>query len=140
MRFMIASTTAPNSTLDAPMTDAIFDAYMKFNEELSKAGVLVVSEGLNPAGARARVEVKNGERVVVDGPYAETKELVGGFYIVEVKSKEEAVRWAMRCPVGMPSADVLEIHQLTGSGDLPPGLLERVAKIAPTWVKSFQKT
>ena len=139
MRFMIASTTAPNSKLDAPMTDSLFDAYMKFNEELSKAGVLVASEGLNPAGARARIEVKNGERVVVDGPYSESKELVGGFYIVDVKSKEEAVRWAMRCPIGMASADVLELHQLTGADDLPAELVDRVKKIAPTWAKTFSR-
>lgn len=139
MRFMIAATTAPSSTLDAPMTDAIFDAYMKFNEELAKAGVLVVSEGLNPAGARARVEVKNGERIVVDGPYSESKELVGGFYVIDVKSKDEAVKWALRCPVGMASADVLEIHQLTGAEDLPPGLIDRVKKVAPTWAKSFAR-
>lgn len=137
MRFMIASTTAPNSNRDAPVSDALFDAYMKFNEELAKAGVLVVSEGLNPAGARARIEVKNGERIVVDGPYSESKELIGGFYVIEVKSKDEAVRWAMRCPVGMASADVLEIHQLTGGDDLPPGLLDRVKKVAPTWAKTF---
>lgn len=139
MRFMIAATTAPDSNLNAPMTDEVFDAYMKFNEELAKAGVLVVSEGLNPAGARARVEVKNGKRRVVDGPYAETKELVGGFYVIEVKSKEEAVAWALRCPVGMASADVLEVHQLTGEGDLPPEIIERVKKVAPTWLAQLQR-
>lgn len=137
MRFMIASTTSKDSNLEAPMTDALFDAYMKFNEEMTKAGVLVVSEGLNPAGARARIEVKAGKRVVVDGPYAESKELVGGFYVIEVKSKEEAVQWALRCPTGMASADVLEVHQLTGGDDIPAQMLERVKQVAPTWYGSF---
>ena len=139
MRFMIAATTAPDSKTDAPMTDALFDAYMRFNEELQKAGVLVASEGLNPAGARARIQVKNGKRVVIDGPYAESKELVGGFYVIDVKTKEEAVAWALRCPVGMASADVLEVHQLTGEGDIPPELMKRVEAVAPTWLKTLRK-
>jgi hypothetical protein len=139
MKFLLTSTTAASSKLDAPMTDAIFDSYMKFNEELSKAGVLIASEGLNPAGARARFEVKNGKRVLTDGPYTESKELVGGFYVIEAKSKEEAIQWALRCPVGMPSADVLELYQLTGENDLPPELVQRIEQIAPTWVKTFKK-
>src|SRR5258706_10736951 len=82
MRFLIAATTGEDSTREAPMTDAVFDAYMKYNEELSRAGVLIASEGLNPAGARARLEVKGGKRVLTDGPHTETKELVGGFYVI----------------------------------------------------------
>lgn len=139
MRFMIASTVDPKkTTLEQPMTDALFDAYMKFNEDLATAGVLVASEGLNPAGVRAQVVVKNGVRVATDGPFTETKELVGGFYIIDVKSKDEALKWALRCPVGMASADVLELHQLTGAEDLPPELIARVEKMAPTWSKSFK--
>lgn len=139
MRFMIASTTGKDSDTSAPMTDGLFDAYMKFNEDLTQAGVLVVSEGLNPAGARARVEVKKGKRVLIDGPYTESKELVGGFYVIEVPTKEEAIQWALRCPVGMASADVLEIHQLTGEQDIPAELMKRVEAVAPKWMASLKK-
>ncbi|MBL8952908.1 MAG: dehydrogenase [Myxococcaceae bacterium] len=139
MRFMIAAHNDGNKPAAVEMTNEIFDSYMKFNEELHKAGVLVAAEGLNPAGIRARVEVKGGKRVVVDGPYAETKELVGGFYVIEVKSKEEALAWAQRCPMGLGTDNVLDIHQLTGADDLPAEIVERVRKVAPTWSKTFEK-
>ncbi len=70
--------------------------------------------------------------MVVDGPFAESKELVGGFYIVDVKSREEAIEWALRCPTGMGSDDVMEIRPLTGEDDLPPNLRELIKKVAPT--------
>src|SRR5262245_18528725 len=101
MRFIMTAKPGENSKQlnpNAPMDEALFSAYMRFNEEMYKAGVLVASEGLNPGGRGARVEVKKGRRAVVDGPFAESKELVGGFFIMEVKSLEEAIEWALRCP------------------------------------------
>jgi hypothetical protein len=83
--------------------------------------------------------VKRGRRTVVDGPFAESKELVGGFYVVEVASLDEAIGWAMRCPTGLGFDDVLEIRQLTGEGDLPPQLLDLITKAAPTWSATFVK-
>ncbi len=141
MRFMITAGPGEHSKDDAqePFDQDLFAAYMKFNEDMAKAGVLVVSEGLNPAGRKARVEVKGGVRTVVDGPFAETKELLGGFYMIEVSSLDEAISWAMRCPVGMGSADVLQIHQMTTGEDIPPPLLELIAQVAPTWSASFTK-
>ena len=68
----------------------------------------------------------NGKRYVVDGPFAESKELVGGFYLIEVDSLDEAVAWALRAPSGFGSDDVLEVRQLTGAEDLPPDLLQRI--------------
>src|SRR5688572_20561816 len=112
MRFLIAANRGDNKPRDVQVTDALFDAYMKFNEDLHQAGVLVASEGLNPKGMRARIGVKNGKRVMVDGPFAESKELVGGFYVIDVKTKEEALEWAKRCPVGLGTDDVLDIFQL----------------------------
>jgi hypothetical protein len=109
---------------------------MRFNEEMHLAGVLVASEGLNPAARGARVAVSNGKRHVVDGPFAESKELVGGFYIVDVKSLDEAIQWALRAPCGMGADDVLEIRQLTGAGDLPPEVLAIIKSAAPTWSAS----
>jgi hypothetical protein len=140
MRFIITSTTDATSKTDAPMSDELFKAYMKFNEELHTAGVLVASEGLLPGTPGARVVAAGGKRKVVDGPFAESKELVGGFYVIEVPSLEEAKAWALRCPVGMASADVLEIRQLTGSTDIPPAYMELAASVAPNWVASFKKT
>src|SRR5215510_13245067 len=129
MRFIITTRPAENSnpqTPDASFDEALFTAYMKFNEEMHKAGVLVAAEGLNPAGRGARVQVKNGKRTVVDGPFAESKELVGGFYILEVPSLEEAIAWALRAPTGLGFDDVMEIRPLTSEEDLPPEMIELV--------------
>jgi len=109
---------------------------MRFNEEMHQAGVLVASEGLNPAAKGARIAVENGKRYVVDGPFAESKELVGGFYLIEVSSLDEAIQWALRAPSGFGKDDILEIRQLTGAEDLPPEILQIIAEAAPTWSAS----
>lgn len=142
MRFIITAQPGKNTTPpdpNAPLDEKLFTDYMRFNEEMHKAGVLVASEGLNPAGKGARIEVSKGKRTVVDGPFTESKELVGGFYIIEVDSQEEAIAWALRCPTGLGFDDVLEIRALTGESDLPPNLLELVRKAAPTWSTTFSK-
>lgn len=136
MRFIItAQPSAEAATADAQTEfDAdLFKAYMRFNEEMHRAGVLVASEGLNPAARGARVAVAHGKRYVVDGPFAESKELVGGFYLIEVGSLDEAIQWALRAPSGFGSDDILEIRQLTGAEDLPPEMLRLIAEAAPTW-------
>ena len=139
MRFIItaqAGTEEAKAGGEPVFDEALFTAYMRFNEEMHKAGVLVASEGLNPAARGARVAVSQGRRYVVDGPFAESKELVGGFYIIEVKSLDEAIGWALRAPSGFGSDDVLEIRQLTGAGDLPPEILKLIIAAAPTWSAS----
>lgn len=139
MRFIITATTDETVANDeVPMTDDLFRAYMKYNEDLHRAGALVASEGLLP-GAGVRVVASRGKRVVVDGPFAESKELVGGFYLIEVDSLEEAKAWALRCPVGMASANVLTIRQLTGGEDIPQKYLDLAASVAPEWTASFMK-
>lgn len=139
MRFIITAqasadkkTTEQQSDFDAEL----FKAYMRFNEEMHQAGVLVASEGLNPAAKGARIAVENGRRYVVDGPFAESKELVGGFYLIEVNSLDEAIQWALRAPSGLGSDDILEIRQLTGTEDLPPEILQLINEAAPTWSAS----
>jgi hypothetical protein len=142
MRFLITAgpdTSNPGPAQEGPFDEALFAAYMKYNEDLAKAGVLIASEGLNPGGARARVAVSGGRRTVLDGPFAESKELIGGFYLIEVASKEEAIEWALRCPVGMANADVLEIYQMTDLPDIPPRFREIIAAVAPTWSASLSK-
>ncbi|MES1205105.1 MAG: YciI family protein [Pseudomonadota bacterium] len=143
MRFII--TAGPGDTKsetnghlqgDAPFDEAMFAAYMKFNEDMLKAGVLVTSEGINPGAQGARIGVAGGKRTVLDGPFTETKELLGGFYIVDVKSLDDAIAWALRCPVGLGTDNLLEIRPLTAMTDIPPHLLELSAAVAPTWTAS----
>ena len=142
MRFIITAQPGKESKQpdpDAPLDETLFAAYMRFNEAMHTAGVLVASEGLNPGGQGARIEVTKGKRIVVDGPFTESKELIGGFYIVDVKSREEAIEWALRCPSGLGFDDVLEIRALTGESDIPPHLLELIKNAAPTWSASLAK-
>jgi len=139
MRFIItaqAGTEKKEADAQGSFSEDLLRAYMAFNEEMHKAGVLVASEGLNPAAPGARIAVSNGKRHVVDGPFAESKELVGGFYIIEVASLDEAISWALRAPSGMGTDDVLEVRQLTGAGDLPPEILRIIESAAPTWSRS----
>jgi len=139
MRFIITAQAGADETkagAEASFDEKLFIAYMAFNEEMHKAGVLVASEGLNPAARGARVAVSKGKRYVVDGPFAESKELVGGFYIIDVKSLDEAIQWALRAPSGLGTDDVLEIRQLTGAGDIPPEILKIINSAAPTWSAS----
>lgn len=139
MRFIITAQAGADRTGTEPPLDfdaELFKAYMRFNEEMHQAGVLVASEGLNPAAPGARIAVANGRRCVVDGAFTESKELVGGFFLIEVDSLDEAVRWALRAPSGFGSDDILEVRQLTGAGDLPPEILRLIHEAAPTWSAS----
>ena len=143
MRFIITAGAGEHATkthAEATVDDQLLIAYMKFNEEMHKAGVLVASEGLNPGAPGARIVAKNGKRTVVDGPFTESKELVGGFYVIEVPTLEDAIGWALRCPVGLGTDDVLEVRQLTGEADLPPEILQVIREAAPTWSASFVKS
>ncbi|WP_437730083.1 YciI family protein [Sorangium sp. So ce1335] len=142
MRFIITAapgTDQAKTDAEGPPDEELFAAYMRYNEDMAKAGVLIASEGLNPGGARARVGISGGKRAVLDGPFAETKELVGGFYLIEVSSKEEAIEWALRCPVGLGAAEVLTIQQMTDLSDIPPRFRDIIADVAPTWGASFSR-
>src|SRR6478735_4480134 len=139
MRFIITAqaSTETKSTEGQPDFDVeLFKAYMRFNEEMHQAGVLVASEGLNPSAPGARIAVAKGKRYVVDDPFAESKELVGGFYLIEVDSLDEAIQWALRAPSGLGLDDILEVRQLTGADDLPPEILRLINEAAPTWSAS----
>jgi hypothetical protein len=139
MRFIITAQASSDSksTDTQPDFDAeLFKAYMRFNEEMHQAGILVASEGLNPSAPGARIAVANGKRYVVDGPFAESKELVGGFYLIEVSSLDEAIKWALRAPSGFGADDILEVRQLTGAADLPPEILRLINEAAPMWSAS----
>ena len=97
----------------------MLEAMGKFNDELSKAGVLVMAEGLTPSALGRRVAFKGSGRAVIDGPFAETRELVAGFWIWNVKDLDEAVAWVKRCPNPMPGPSEIEIRPIYEMADLP---------------------
>jgi hypothetical protein len=98
-------------------TEKMFAEMGKFNEELVKAGIMLAGEGLQPSSKGARVRFSGTKRTVIDGPFAETKELVAGFWIWKVKSKEEAIEWVKRCPNPMPTDSEIEIRQIFEAED-----------------------
>ena len=93
------------------------EAMMKYNEQLQKAGVLLALEGLHPPSMGARVSFAGGKPTVTDGPFSEATEVVGGFWMIQVKSKEEAIQWATRCPAS--ANEVIEIRQIQEMTDFP---------------------
>ncbi|HLX71860.1 MAG TPA: YciI family protein [Verrucomicrobiae bacterium] len=99
-----------------PPKEAV-EKMMKFNEELAKAGALLSLDGLHPLAKGARVSFKGGKAAVTDGPFIESKEVVGGFWMIQVKSKEEAVDWARRVPAA--EGDVIELRQIFEMSDFP---------------------
>ena len=98
----------------------------KFNEELVKAGVMLAGEGLQPSSKGARVRFKGTERQVVDGPFAETKELIAGFWLWQVRSKEEAIEWVKRCPCPFHGESEIEIRQVFEMEDFAPVMTDEV--------------
>jgi hypothetical protein len=98
-------------------SEELLAAMGAYNEELVKAGVLLAGDGLHPSSRGARVRFDGDERVVVDGPFAETKELVAGFWIFQVRSLDEAIEWVKRCPNPMRESSVIEIRQIFEADD-----------------------
>jgi hypothetical protein len=118
MRFMIILKATRDSEAGKMPDEQLLAAMGKFNEELVQAGVLLAGEGLHPSSRGARVRFAGGHRTVIDGPFAETKELIAGFWIWRVKSKEEAIEWVKRCPDPMPGNDAeIEIRQIFEAED-----------------------
>ena len=127
MRFMmIVIPKGYDKAKPGAMPDAKLVAEMaKYNEALHKAGVMLSGEGLHPLSMGARVSFSGGKPKVVDGPFTEAKEVIGGFWIIQVKSKAEAIEWAKRCP--MPDGDIVEIRQLQEFEDFPADVQEAAA-------------
>jgi hypothetical protein len=111
MRFMVMIKASPMTEAGAPATEELLLAMGKYNEELVKAGVMLDGAGLMPSSKGARVTIGNGGHTVVDGPFAETKELIAGFWIWECRSLQEAIEWVKRCPPSLDQ-DSFEIRQL----------------------------
>ena len=118
MRFMVMVKATRNSEAGAMPGEKLLAEMGKFNEELVKAGVMLAGEGLHPSSKGTRVKFSGGKRTVIDGPFAETKELVAGFWLWQVKSKEEAIEWVKRCPDPMPGEESeIEIRQVFEAED-----------------------
>ena len=118
MRFMVMVKATKNSEAGAMPSEKLLADMGRFNEELVKAGVMLAGEGLQPSSKGVRVRFSGGKRTVVDGPFAETKELVAGFWLWRCKSKDEAIEWVKRCPDPMPGEDSeIEIRQLFEAED-----------------------
>jgi hypothetical protein len=111
-------------------------AMMKYNESLRKAGVLLALDGLHPPSVGARVNFEGGKPKVTDGPFAEAKEVVGGYWMIQVKSREEAIEWATRCPGS--DNEVIEIRQVHEMSEFPPDVQKAAAKF-PELKKQSEK-
>ena len=112
MRFMVIVKATEDSEAGRMPTEELLTAMMKYNEELVKAGIMLAGDGLQPSSKGARVQFDGPKRTVVDGPFAETKELVAGYWIWQVRSLEEAIEWVKRCPNPMFGPSEIEIRPL----------------------------
>jgi hypothetical protein len=110
MRFMIFVKASQDSEAGVPPSQELVTAMMKFNEDMAKAGVLLAGDGLHPSSKGARVKFSGGKRTVIDGPFAETKELIAGFWMIDVRSMEEAIEWVRRVPDPMGDGEEAEIE------------------------------
>lgn len=117
MRFMIIVKATAESEAGKMPSEQLLADMGKYNEELAKAGVLLAGEGLHPSAKGARVRFSGSSRTVVDGPFPETKDLIAGFWLIEVKSKEEAIEWVKRCPNPMEGDSEIEIRQVFEAAD-----------------------
>jgi hypothetical protein len=122
MRFMIIVKATTSSEAGALPSEELLNAMGKYNEELAKAGVMLAGEGLHPSSKGARVRFEGKKRIVTDGPFAETKELIAGFWLWKCASLQEAIGWVKRCPNPMPEESEIEIRQVFEPEDFGPAL------------------
>ncbi len=140
MRFMMLmiprgyETAAPGT---APPADRVA-AMMRYNESLQKAGVLLALDGLHPPSTGARVSFKGGKPTVRDGPFSEAKEVLGGYWMIQVKSRQEAIEWAKRCPGS--DDETIEIRQVQEMADFPPDVQKAASGFEQMQKKAGQRT
>lgn len=120
MRFMILVKADKNTEAGVLPDEKLLAEMGKYNEELVKAGVLLAGEGLHPSSKGARVRFSGAKRTVIDGPFTESKELIAGFWLIQVKSKEEAIEWVKRCPNPVEGETEIEIRQVLDPADFAP--------------------
>jgi hypothetical protein len=133
MRFMVMVKANKDTEAGVMPDEKLLAAMGKFNEELVKAGVMLAGEGLQPSSKGARVRFSGTKRTVIDGPFTESKELIAGFWLWQVKSREEAIEWVKRCPNPTAGESEIEIRQVFEADDfgpaLTPELREQEAKL-----------
>ncbi|MBV9881189.1 MAG: YciI family protein [Gemmatirosa sp.] len=133
MRFMVIVKATAESEAGVLPSEQMLTEMGQYNEELVKAGVLLAGEGLHPSSKGARVRFSGSQRTVVDGPFPEAKELIAGYWLFQVKSKEEAIEWVKRCPNPMPGESEIEIRQVFEADDfgaaLTPELREQEERL-----------
>ncbi len=140
MRFMMLmiprgyETAAPGTVPDDAKAVA---AMMTYNESLQKAGVLLALDGLHPPSMGARVSFPGGKPKVTDGPFSEAKEVLGGYWMIQVKSREEAIEWAKRCPAS--DNEVIEVRQVQEMSDFPADVQKAAAKLPEMQAQSGQR-
>jgi hypothetical protein len=140
MRFMMLmipkgyEKAAPGTMPDVKAVEAM----MKYNEALQKAGVLLALDGLHPPSMGARVSFPGGKAKVSDGPFTEAKEVIGGYWMIQVKSKEEAIEWASRCPAS--ENEMIEIRQVQEMSDFPADIKEAASQYAELQNKQLGKS
>ena len=136
MRFMMLvipkgyETAAPDAVPDAKAVARM----MEYNKSLQKAGVLLALDGLLPPSAGARVAFPDGKPIVTDGPFTEAKEVIGGYWIIQVRSREEAIEWARRAP--MSNNEVIEVRQIFETADFPPAVQNEDVQKAAEGIKT----
>jgi len=141
MRFMMLmipkgyETAAPGTM---PEDKKAVEAMMKYNESLQKAGVLLALDGLHPPSMGARVSFAGGRPKVTDGPFAEAKEVLGGYWMIQVKSKEEAIEWAKRCPAS--DNEMIEVRQVQELSDFPADLQDALVGFPEMQAQVGQRT
>jgi hypothetical protein len=133
MKFMVIVKATKDSEAGVMPSTELLTAMGKFNEELVKAGVMLAGEGLHPSSRAARVRFSGSKRTVIDGPFAETKELIAGFWIWDVRSMEDAIEWVRRCPNPHEGESEIEIRQIFAPEDfgeaLTPELREQEERL-----------
>ena len=130
MRFMILVKASKESEAGMMPSEQILTDMGKFNEELAKAGVMLAGEGLHPSSKGVRVRFSGDKRVLTDGPFAETKELIAGFWIWQVKSKEEAVEWLKRAPFDQTEVEIRQVFEAEDFGaEFTPELREQEERV-----------
>ena len=144
MRFIVIVKATPDSEAGVMPSEKLLSDMTKYNEELVKNGVMLAGEGLQPSSKGARVRFSGDKRTVIDGPFSETKELIAGFWIFQVKSKEEAIEWVKRAPHPHPGHDTeIEIRQIFDSADFgeafTPELQEKERRIAELAAKNAKR-
>ena len=140
MRFMVLVKATQSSEAGVLPDEKILTEMGKYNEELVQAGVLLAAEGLQPSSKGARVKFSGSNRTVIDGPFAETKELIAGFWLIQVKSKEEAIEWVKRCPNPFEGESEIEIRQVFEASDFGAEFTPELREAEERMREQIQKT